>query len=961
MAACMFKVKACKPWCGGNTRPSRTYPPAYPAWYGGRLRSSRRLTHARTSPNGSSKASNDEGNAPPSKPKRSDATGERSRESEVSRRLRSFQTKRLRKERKYSTYKMRRGEGRAPLWAAMLNFVGSTYLAFAFAFETSNESLKLELAVCAAFAASFVVRLAQTPPSQRASFLTSPINIADALSVFPGLFILLADSLRLIDVTLVSNYLYLEILSVFRVLRVLRIITVLPYAYSLLPGGERIDDPKDGVSDVNSAVFARLAGLGSTVLLLLAFTTSVIQQVEKLSWVDSFYFVLTTISTVGFGDVTAQTVLGRLTVIALIIIAIVTVPVQVGQLNSLLSSRRVKLGDIPWEDGFVLVLCELGGVQALRALFTDLYKSTPPGTRIVILTEDVPDYEYQAFQEVRNEALTIVQGSALSDSDLLYVRAQHASSWVLLTGDKPELDRRSVLKCIALKRHAPVPLFVQVCKAESMLRAETFLNPATDNAISTEQLRMQLASLNVITPGAAPFLANLLRSVNPSEQERAFSSADEGDYKWMLEYAYGVEFEFYYSTALTLPPCFMDVPFRTAAKLIYDVVEGDCFLIGIYDKTRDNAFDTNNGVMLNPDHLTLRGGEVPILLAKDEASAALAVTRAAEVLEPTNDDDPPPPIPPPPTASLSVDDADLPEVNGTPAPPVLVYGNLPREAARFTRSMQKSAGKNVDITWITSLPATEVEIATESMPSVRTKRVLEPMIDEAEKLVAEPDGPKRFVSLTTTGSDSDDSEAILCLYGVGTTPGVDPTVMISKQESVRFLTGVGNAIYRSGDSESFKIRSQLKEENVPFWQSNAWFAAGCVLPSAVFDTFAAQCSVGRKNPRILEEVINQMSWGNGRGAMLRTTSVPTEWIGAPFKEVLTTMIAEYGSLPLALFRRHPGPAKTPERYLVSCPSESCIVTRDDVIIYLEGNHWISPMTFTWTSSFEEETRRPLSS
>jgi hypothetical protein len=62
-------------------------------------------------------------------------------------------------------------------------------------------------------------------------------------------------------------------------------------------------------SQLNDRVYRGLAGL--TVLTLLIGTV-VYHQVEKFSWLDSYYFSVITLATVGYGDFTPHTPFGKI-------------------------------------------------------------------------------------------------------------------------------------------------------------------------------------------------------------------------------------------------------------------------------------------------------------------------------------------------------------------------------------------------------------------------------------------------------------------------------------------------------------------------------------------------------------------------------------------------------------------------------------------------------------------------
>ena len=267
----------------------------------------------------------------------------------------------------------------------------------------------------------------------------------------------------------------------------------------------------------------------------------------------------------------------------------------------------------------------------------------------------------------------------------------------------------------------------------------------------------------------------------------------------------------------------------------------------------------------------------------------------------------------------------------------LVCSNRAEVAANFFKSLERTAGHNGRVIWLTNLPAADLALVAEQCPSVRVRRIVGSLLDAAEEHATEAGGPKRVVCLASRVGQ-DDSEAILHLYGVGSIPGIHCTVEINESESIRFLTGVAGAAGRAQTSKCEAIRNELVNSNVLRWQSNAWFAAGCVLPDSLFDTFAAQCGVGSKNPRILEEILRQLAYGeevpNGGGALLHSSPVPLGWHGAPFHDVFMTYLSE-GHIAVALLRRHLNDSdRQPTSYLYSCPSMNSPVMTGDQVLFL---------------------------
>lgn len=77
------------------------------------------------------------------------------------------------------------------------------------------------------------------------------------------------------------------------------------------------------------------------ILLALAITvvivgTVVFRLVEKWRWIDSFYFTVTTLATVGYGDLVPTTPVGKLVTVTFIIVG---VGIFLGFLNKMMERR----------------------------------------------------------------------------------------------------------------------------------------------------------------------------------------------------------------------------------------------------------------------------------------------------------------------------------------------------------------------------------------------------------------------------------------------------------------------------------------------------------------------------------------------------------------------------------------------------------------------------------------------
>jgi voltage-gated potassium channel Kch len=71
------------------------------------------------------------------------------------------------------------------------------------------------------------------------------------------------------------------------------------------------------------------------------------RQVEGLSWIDSFYFTVVTLTTVGYGDISPQTTAGKLFTVAYLLIGIGILVALVGEVASHVLRANSKHGSPP--------------------------------------------------------------------------------------------------------------------------------------------------------------------------------------------------------------------------------------------------------------------------------------------------------------------------------------------------------------------------------------------------------------------------------------------------------------------------------------------------------------------------------------------------------------------------------------------------------------------------------------
>lgn len=172
----------------------------------------------------------------------------------------------------------------------------------------------VEVAIAAVFGVEYVLRLYGA--RDRLDEFTNPYTIADLLSVLPTVAVVL------FPVSAVAlNVGFLRALRAIRVLRFYRFTRNEEFFFGTVSGGA-----------------LRAVKLLLTVLVVLFLSAGFFYSVEVRAnpgvehFGDAFYYVVVTLSTVGFGDIVPVTRAGRWVTVASIIAAIILIPWQAGKI-----------------------------------------------------------------------------------------------------------------------------------------------------------------------------------------------------------------------------------------------------------------------------------------------------------------------------------------------------------------------------------------------------------------------------------------------------------------------------------------------------------------------------------------------------------------------------------------------------------------------------------------------------
>eukprot|EP00736_Rhodelphis_marinus_P002081 Rmarinus@m.5927 len=397
-----------------------------------------------------------------------------------------------------------------------------------------------------------------------------------------------------------------------------------------------------------SAISRKVLGLLLTVASLLLCATGVVHLISRLDpdaftdggnkilqFHNAFYFVLVTVTTVGYGDVTPVSTAARLVMMVTILLFFALLPNRVQQLIAVLE-RKVKYRDpiIVTPTSRYVVLCGSFDVDGVRQFLNEiLHIDHYPVNRhlmVVLLHAETPSVEIKNLLNLPEygRRTRYYHGSALDVEDLSAVGLASAAAVFVVssrqTNEGEKHDRLTVLRTMAIQRYLSsrnsfAQLFVQLNRPSDLME-EVLRGGGVHGVLCTQKLKMNVIAKSIVFPGFSTLICNLVSSHTPSLLE------DDVAGHWIDEYYRGATHEVY---RVLLSPNFHGMSFLEGARAIYA-----CYgvvLIGVEtcEAPRESVTGMRNtqassvSVRLNPgSSYTLQSHSYAFVVAQDATLAA---------------------------------------------------------------------------------------------------------------------------------------------------------------------------------------------------------------------------------------------------------------------------------------------------------------------------------------------------
>ncbi|XP_068131053.1 potassium channel subfamily U member 1 isoform X2 [Hyperolius riggenbachi] len=243
------------------------------------------------------------------------------------------------------------------------------------------------------------------------------------------------------------------------------------------------------------------------------------KNAHNINYFDCMYLLMVTMSTVGYGDITAKTVLGRLFILFFIAGGLVLFAGHVPEIVDIVGSSKKYSGSYGIVGGRKhIVVCGYITLDTVSTFIKDfMHKDRGEITTEIIFMEEIqPSLELEALLKC-NMQTTFFYGSVLNYNDLARVKMERADAVMVLSNrccsDPEHEDASNIMRVISIKNYYPgVRVIIQILQSCSKTHLQNIPNwdwRIGDSIICLSELTLGFMAQSCILPGLSTILINL--------------------------------------------------------------------------------------------------------------------------------------------------------------------------------------------------------------------------------------------------------------------------------------------------------------------------------------------------------------------------------------------------------------------------------------------------------------------
>ncbi|XP_063705812.1 calcium-activated potassium channel slowpoke isoform X3 [Culicoides brevitarsis] len=316
---------------------------------------------------------------------------------------------------------------------------------------------------------------------------------------------------------------------------------------------------------------------------------------QQLSYWTCVYFLIVTMSTVGYGDVYCETVLGRTFLVFFLLVGLAVFASWIPEITEL-AAQRNKYGGKYNKDlrKRHIVVCGHITYESVSHFLKDFLHEDREDVdvEVVFLHRKEPDLELEGLLKRHYTTVAFFQGTMMNAVDLERVKVHEADACLVLANkycqDPDAEDAANIMRVISIKNYSDdIRVIIQLMQYHNkayLLNIPSWDWKQGDDVICLAELKLGFIAQSCLAPGFSTMMANLFAM-------RSFKTSPDMQV-WTNDYLRGTGMEMYTET---LSPSFIGMPFAQATELCFTKLK--LLLLAIEIKGID---DNDSKISINP-------------------------------------------------------------------------------------------------------------------------------------------------------------------------------------------------------------------------------------------------------------------------------------------------------------------------------------------------------------------------
>ncbi|KAG5672707.1 hypothetical protein PVAND_002814 [Polypedilum vanderplanki] len=317
---------------------------------------------------------------------------------------------------------------------------------------------------------------------------------------------------------------------------------------------------------------------------------------HQLSYWTCVYFLIVTMSTVGYGDVFCETVLGRTFLVFFLLVGLAMFASSIPEIIELVGSGSKYSGELKREHGKRhIVVCGHITYESVSHFLKDFLHEDREDVdvEVVFLHRHVPGLELEGLFKRHFTTVEFFQGTIMNPIDLQRVKVHEADACLVLANkycqDPDAEDAANIMRVISIKNYSDdIRVIIQLMQYHNkayLLNIPSWDWKQGDDVICLAELKLGFIAQSCLAPGFSTMMANLFAM-------RSFKTSPDMQI-WQNDYLQGTGCEMYTET---LSPSFTGMTFPQASELCFTKLK--LLLLAIEIKGGEEGNDSK--ISINP-------------------------------------------------------------------------------------------------------------------------------------------------------------------------------------------------------------------------------------------------------------------------------------------------------------------------------------------------------------------------